>query len=324
MEKLTREFLCYLKSERNRSECTVENYGADLEAFCNYVHELDAALNWKDIDAGIVRGWMEEMTDKGNKATSINRRLSSLRAFFRYAVARGKLAHDPVYQIKGPKKEKPLPQYLRESEMNRLLSEEYWDDSFKDLRSRTIILTFYSTGVRLSELQGLCDNSIDWQQNQLRVIGKRNKERIIPFGAELKDAIRRYQKRRDEMFGPGDGSLFVNDKGKRLTPAQIRFDVERNISKVTTMKKRSPHVLRHTFATAMLNNGSGVESVQKILGHESVATTEIYTHTTFAQLRKVYAEAHPRGARKESQSIEKKSGRTGQQVETNKEESRGA
>ncbi len=300
MEILVEEFLCYLKQERNRSVCTVENYGADLNAFCGYVQRLDEGLGWKDVDSGIVRGWMEEMADKGNKASSVNRRLSSLRAFFRYAVSCGKLRCNPVCHVKGPKTEKPLPQYLREAEMERLLDKEQWDDTFGDVRLRTIVLTFYSVGIRLAELQGLNDDSVDKVQNVLRVVGKRNKERLVPFGEELGTELAFYQMKRNEMFGIGDGALFVNDKGERMTSRQIRDEVIKRVSMVTTMKKRSPHVLRHTFATAMLDNGSGIESVRKLLGHESVSTTEVYTHTSFDQLCKVYAGAHPRGGIREN------------------------
>lgn len=288
------EFLCYLRQERNRSVCTVENYGADLSAFCKYVHGLDDGLGWENVDSGIIRGWMEEMADRGNKASSVNRRLCSLRAFFRYAVSCRKLHGNPVCRIKGPKKERPLPQYLREAEMERLLDERYWNDTFEDIRSRTIILTFYSTGIRLSELQGLNDCSVDNLRNVLKVVGKRNRERVIPFGEELKAELARYRRVRNDVFGAGNGALFVNDRGERMASQQIRGDVVRRVSMVTTMKKRSPHVLRHSFATAMLNNGSEVGGVQKLLGHGSVSTTEIYTHTSFEQLRRVYSDAHPR------------------------------
>lgn len=296
MERLVKEFLCYLENERSRSVHTVGSYGADLESFCKYVRSLDPNVGWDAVDACVVHGWMERMSDKGNEATSINRRLCSLRAFFRYAVRSGKLHHNPVRLVSGPKKKKPLPQYLTESEMGRLLDEERWGDDFGDVRSRTIILVFYSTGIRLSELQCLDDESVDNVHNQLRVVGKRKKERLVPFGVELESALAYYKSKRDEMFRMGNGPLFVDDKGCRMTPQQIRDDVKRSISKVSSMKKRSPHVLRHTFATAMLNNGSNIEHVQKFLGHESVSTTEIYTHTTFGQLRRVYSEAHPRGA----------------------------
>lgn len=312
MDNLIKEFLDYLKYERNRSGYTVENYGADLMAFHCYLEESYESLSWQDIDSDIIRSWMEFMMDAGNKATTINRRLSSLRTFYRFAVSREKLQRDPAYQVKGPKKGKPLPQYLREDEMDRLLSGEYWNESFRDLRSRTIILTFYSTGVRLAELVGLDDASIDFHQNQLKVLGKRNKERIIPFGQELKSALSDYINARKGVFGTTGSALFVTDKGIRMSPYQVRTDVIRNLSKVSTMKKRSPHVLRHTFATAMLNNDSGIESVKKLLGHESVTTTEIYTHTTFEQLRKVYGKAHPRGENDEILSVENDKDQNGQ------------
>lgn len=295
MDKLIDEFLDYLKYERYRSDCTVNGYGSDLMAFKDYVEALEAELSWENIDEDIVRGWMESMMDKGNSATSINRRLSSLRTFYRFALSRKKVTRDPAYQVKGPKKAKPLPQYLREEEMDRLLDADFWSDIYKDVRARTIILTFYSTGMRLSELVGLNDASFDTASNQFKVLGKRNKERIIPFGPELKEALGAYRKRRDEELGFKPEALFANDKGQRMTPDQVRAIVRENLAKVSTLKKKSPHVLRHTFATAMLNNDSGLESVQKLLGHESLATTEIYTHTTFEQLRKAYDKAHPRG-----------------------------
>ena len=295
MDKFIDEFLDYLRFERYRSACTVDGYGNDLKAFKEYVEALDAGLSWETIDSDIIRGWMESMMDKGNTATSINRRLSSLRTFYRFALSTKRVTRDPAYQVKGPKKAKPLPQYLREEEMDRLLEADFWSDIYKDVRARTIILTFYSTGMRLSELIGLNDSSVDFASNQLKVLGKRNKERIIPFGPELKDALDAYRKRRDEEVGFTPEALFVTDKGARMTPKQVRNIVRENLAKVSTLKKKSPHVLRHTFATAMLNNDSGLESIQKLLGHESIATTEIYTHTTFEQLRQAYAKAHPRG-----------------------------
>jgi len=306
MEELLSEFLDYLRYELRRSDCTVDSYGKDLNAFVSYVGTCEGSLSWESVDKDIVRGWMEEMMDKGNTATSINRRLSSLRTFYRFALSRKKVTCDPVYQVKGPKKAKPLPQYLREEEMDRLLDADFWSNDIKDVRARAIILTFYSTGMRLSELVGLDDSAVDFNERQLKVLGKRNKERIIPFGAELAEVLRDYQAKRDELSICGSDALFVTDKGGRMTPAQVRSLVKENLSKVCTLKKRTPHVLRHTFATAMLNNDSGLESVQKLLGHESLATTEIYTHTTFEQLRKVYQQAHPRGDDDIDQSENKK------------------
>ncbi len=294
MDPLLSEFLDYLRYERNRSPHTVAGYRSDLELFLDYIRRTDEGLSWDAVDSDTIRGWMEEMMDKGSSATSINRRLSSLRSFFRYAVMRRRLPRDPAYHVKGPKKAKPLPQYLQEGEMDRLLDDGYWTDSFSDLRARTIILLFYSTGIRLSELTSLNDTSVDFRGRAIKVLGKRNKERMVPFGEELSLALGEYILRRKEVFG-SPGPLFLSDKGQRMSPPQVRRTVIGNLSKVTTMKKRSPHVLRHTFATAMLNSGAGLESIKNLLGHESVSTTEIYTHTTFEQLRKVYGRTHPRG-----------------------------
>ena len=179
--------------------------------------------------------------------------------------------------------------------MDRLMDmTAMWDDSYNDLRARTIILLFYETGIRLAELVGLDDSDVDFVNHQLKVTGKRNKQRIVPFGEEMENALKAYMSLRDVQPSKWDVALFLNDKGCRITRSQVERIVGEGLSRVTTMKKRSPHVLRHTFATAMLNNGAGLESVRKLLGHESVATTEIYTHTTFEQLKKVYKDAHPR------------------------------
>ena len=232
--------------------------------------------------------------DRGNSASSVNRRLSALRSFYRFALRRKLIEKDPAHGLQGPKKQKPLPQYLKESEMERLLDSKMWGDSYKDVLERTIIITFYVTGVRLSELIGLDDKDIDNVTCEIKVTGKRNKQRIIPFGKELAEVFAQYLQVRNTTVKGDSTAFFQTEKGKRMTTAQVRSLVKKNLSKVSTLKKRSPHVLRHTFATAMLNHEAGLESVKKLLGHESLSTTEIYTHTTFEQLKKVYKNAHPR------------------------------
>lgn len=288
------EFLNYLKFERNRSDLTIKNYGEDLRAFKEFYGNLEGCHSWKSVDSDIIRDWMESMMDKGNNATSINRRLSALRSFYRFALARKLVDKDPVHGVTGPKKGRPLPQFLKENEMDRLLDAESWMDSFEDVRDRTVIMTFYETGIRLSELIGLDDSMVDFSNRQLKVTGKRNKQRVIPFGEELLATFRDYMKCRGKEVNLQSDALFVSAKGQRMTSSQVREGVKRNLSKVCTLKKRTPHVLRHTFATAMLNNKAGIESVKKLLGHESLSTTEIYTHTTFEQLKREYYSAHPR------------------------------
>ena len=288
------EFLNYLKFERNRSDLTIKNYGEDLRAFKEFYGNLEGCHSWKSVDSDIIRDWMESMMDKGNNATSINRRLSALRSFYRFALARKLVDKDPVHGVTGPKKGRPLPQFLKENEMDRLLDAGSWTEGFEDVRDRTVIMTFYETGIRLSELIGLDDSMVDFSNRQLKVTGKRNKQRVIPFGEELLAMLRDYMKCRGKEVNLQSEALFVTAKGQRMTSSQVREAVRKNLSKVCTLKKRTPHVLRHTFATAMLNNKAGIESVKKLLGHESLSTTEIYTHTTFEQLKREYYSAHPR------------------------------
>lgn len=289
------KFLNYLQLERNYSQRTVESYGEDLTAFESYFKNLSAELTWGSVDSDVIRGWMEEMMDKGNNATSINRRLSALRSFYRFALSRHLVKRDPSHMIKGPKKEKPLPKFIREADIDRLLEPEMWKDTYDDLLARTIILILYTTGLRLSELVGLDDEMVDFVNSQLKVTGKRNKQRIIPFGNELAEELRKYIAVRDEKVVRVTPGLLLTEKGKRISPLKVRDIVINKLGLVTTQKKRSPHVLRHSFATAMLNHEAGLESVKKLLGHESLATTEIYTHTTFEQLKAVYEKTHPRG-----------------------------
>ena len=288
------QFLDYLRYERNASPQTVQTYEESLRAFESYLTFRDNGLSLDSVDTDLIRDWMESLMDKGNSASTINKNLSTLRSFYRFALKRELVKKDPAHAVTGPKKSKPLPQFLREGEMDRLLDGLEWDSSFNNVRARTILLLFYEAGLRRSELIGLDDKDIDFEAAQLKVTGKRNKQRIVPFGAELAETLKDYKAKRQEEFGETSGALFLSDKGERISGAQVYQIVRKYLSMVTSLKKRSPHVLRHTFATAMLNNGAGLETIKSLLGHESVSTTEIYTHTTFEQLKRIYKEAHPR------------------------------
>lgn len=288
------KFLNYLKFELNRSERTVKSYGEDLRAFEEFFKNLDGHPSWESVDSDIIRDWMESMMDKGNNATSINRRLSALRSFYRFALARELVVKDPAHDVVGPKKKKPLPQFLKENEINALLDSDMWEDTYDDMRARAIVMTFYETGIRLSELTGLRDADVDFVNHELKVTGKRNKQRIIPFGAELSQTLADYKSLRDATERGSCGKFFLTDKGLAMQNAQVREIVKKHLSRVCTLKKRTPHVLRHTFATAMLNHEAGLESLKRLLGHARLSTTEIYTHTTFEQLKRVYTNAHPR------------------------------
>ena len=288
------QFLDYLRYERNRSELTVKRYEDSLRDFQKYFEETEGGLSWVSVDADVVRGWMESLMDRGNNASTVNTGLSALRSFFRYALARKLVNKDPAHMITGPKKRKPLPQFVKEEEINQLLDKTEWGADYKDVRARTIIIILYEAGLRRSELIGLNDSDVDLDAMQLKVTGKRNKQRIIPFGKELAEQLGQYIACRDEEIAKRSEALFLNNKGGRISEAEVYNTVRENLAKVTTLKKKSPHVLRHSFATAMLNHDAGLESVRKLLGHESLETTQIYTHTTFEQLKRVYKEALPR------------------------------
>ena len=288
-------FLDYLRYERNRSEQTVRRYETSLRDFEAFFQSLDSGLDWASVDADIIREWMESLMDRGSIASTVNTDLSALRSFYRFALARKMVDRDPAHAIVGPKKSKPLPQFVREDDMDKLLDKEEWSEDFKDVRARTILILLYEAGLRRGELTGLNDADVDFATGQLKVTGKRNKQRLVPFGKELAEQLQQYMEIRNEKVVRLDEALFVSQKGRRLTGGQVYLIVKENLTKVTLMKKRSPHVLRHSFATAMLNHDAGLESVKQLLGHESLETTQIYTHTTFEQLKRVYKEAHPRG-----------------------------
>ena len=288
------QFLNYLRYERNASPLSVQTYEESLREFESYLNLRDDGLSLDKVDADLIRDWMESLMDKGNTASTIDKKLSALRSFYRFSLKRKLVEKDPAHCITGPKKSKPLPQFLREGEMDELLDALEWKDNYKDVRARTILLLLYEAGLRRSELTGLDDEDVDFAVGQLKVTGKRNKQRIIPFGQELAEALAGFMAIRDEQVARNSKALFLSDKGERMTGNQVYAIVHKYLTAVTSLKKRSPHVLRHTFATAMLNNGAGLESIKKLLGHESVSTTEIYAHTTFEQLKRVYKEAHPR------------------------------
>jgi len=292
---LIKAFLEYLLLERNYSERTISSYGADLREFEDYLKKTDAELDFTKVHADHVRGWIASLMDNGKAATYVNRKLSSLRSFYRFLLRRKEVTVNPMVKIVGPKKKKPLPSFVREKDMDRLLDELSFGEGFEGCRDRIILELFYATGMRLSELIGLNDVDVDFSARLIKVTGKRNKQRLIPFGDELAEDLLIYIKVRNETLPKKEtDAFFVCKSGKRVYPMQVYRLVKRNLSKVVTLKKRSPHVLRHTFATAMLNDNAELKAVQELLGHESLATTEVYTHATFEELKKVYEQAHPR------------------------------
>ena len=291
---LTDSFLDYLRYERNYSEKTVLAYGEDISQLKEYAQDEVGEFNPIEVKPELIREWIVSLMDKGYTSTSVNRKLSSLRSFYKFLLKRGEVVVDPLRKITGPKNKKPLPSFLKEKEVNKLLDETDFGEGFKGCRDHLIIEMFYATGMRLSELIGLDDTDVDFSASLLRVTGKRNKQRLIPFGEELKEEMRKYVDVRNEQIQNKSDAFFVKENGERLYKNLVYNLVKRNLSKVVTLKKRSPHVLRHTFATTMLNNEAELGAVKELLGHSSLATTEIYTHTTFEELKKVYKQAHPR------------------------------
>ena len=291
---LTDSFLDYLLHERNYAESTVERYKADVLELQKFGEEQLGSITPEKVDAELVRDWIAFLMDEQRCASTINRKLSSIRTYYRFLLRKGLVAVDPLQKVVGPKKKKPLPVFLKENEMNRLLDDIDFGESFEGCRDRMIIEMFYATGMRLSELVGLNDADVDFSTALIKVTGKRNKQRLIPFAKELESSMREYVNKRNEKFPLRSDAFFVRKGGQRLYPGFVTALVKRNLSKVVTVKKRSPHVLRHTFATAMLNHGADLNSIKELLGHESLATTEVYTHTTFEELKKVYNQAHPR------------------------------
>ena len=291
---LIKSFLDYLRLERNYSEKTLVSYETDLREFEDYLEETEAELELTKVHTDVVRNWIVSLMDKGRAATSVNRKLSSLRSFYHFLLRRKRITVNPMLKIVGPKKKKPLPYFVREKDMDRLLDGVPFREGYEGCRDRIILEMFYVTGMRLSELIGLNDVDVDFSAKLVKVTGKRNKQRLIPFGNELEKDLLIYNKVRNETFPEGTEAFFVRKDGKRMYPMQVYRLVRRNLSKVVTLKKRSPHVLRHTFATAMLNDNAELRAVQELLGHESLSTTEVYTHTTFEELKKVYELAHPR------------------------------
>ena len=296
MNLWTDSFLEYLRSERNYSSATIESYEKDLTAFQEFLSEQRPNPQWEDVNADDVREWVIYMLDEQKfTASSVNRKLSALRTCYKYLRRMGRVEVNPMEKVVAPKKSRPLPYFVREQDMDRLLEMTAEDRTFKGIRDRLVLMLFYETGIRRAELLSMTDASVDLAAKQIKVTGKRDKQRLIPFGNELEDELRAYLEARNATIDAlGHPALIVTEDGQALTEAQVSKIVKDNLAKVTTLKKKSPHVLRHSFATAMLNNKADLTSIQKLLGHENVATTEVYTHVSFEDLKNEYKNAHPR------------------------------
>jgi integrase/recombinase XerC len=288
-------FLNYLKYEKRASEHTLKAYASDLAQVASF---LDSAFDIKAIqEAGHaqLRSWMVFLLQQGQEPRSINRKISTLKAYFKYLRRLGMVDQDPTQRLIRPKVAKRLPMVVEHKQMEQLLDDQVFAANYEGVRDKTMLEVFYGCGIRLAELIGLKVMDVDLRGGTIRVLGKRNKERIIPMSASLIEQIDVYLLQRNTTFGSAENkSLFLTSKGLAMYPRLVYDIVKRNLSLVTTIAQRSPHVLRHTYATHLLDNGADLNAVKELLGHSSLAATQVYTHNSIEKLKEVYRKTHPK------------------------------
>lgn len=287
-------FLQYLQAEKRYSQHTVRSYRNDLDQFFLWLKSQDISFNSDEVSATDIRGWVINLVESGYSPVSVHRKASALRAFYKYLLRQGVVRVSPMDKVVIPKRAKTLPVFVEEDALGRLLDEFSFRDDFSGIRDRTVVEMLYLTGMRRAELIGLRDGDVDLEAGTVKVLGKRNKERIIPLVASFIKSLELYLKVRGEEGINSTERFFVTDKGNKMYDKSVYNIVNRYLSMVTTIEKKSPHVLRHTFATHMLNHGADLNSIKELLGHANLSATQVYTHNTFEQLKKVYKQAHPR------------------------------
>lgn len=290
------KFLNYYRSEKRGSAHTVEAYGNDLEQYQVYLQHTFEVTELSKATATMVRGWIASLKGDGLKSRSIHRKRSSLSTFYRYARRQGWIQVDPVRRSVAPKMEKRLPVFVEESSMKELLDGSgFFSEDFFGIRDRLMVTLLYECGIRRAELIGIKDEDIDMGRNQVKIFGKREKERMIPISESTKKMIAEYRQMRDSEFPKIHSHLLCTDRGSKVYPKFVYERVNLYLGRVSTIEKRSPHILRHTFATHMLNNGAQLNSVKELLGHSSLAATQIYTHNSIEKLKSIHEQNHPKG-----------------------------
>ncbi|HDZ41715.1 MAG TPA: integrase [Bacteroidetes bacterium] len=288
-------FLDYLRFEKHHSQHTVRSYENDIGQFFSFINVYKGSGDLSDISSTEVRSWIISMLDRGYSAASVHRKISSLRTFFRYNMRAGIIKINPAENIILPKRPKRLPVFIEETSLDSLLDSYSFGEGYSGKRDRTIIEMLYTTGMRKAELIGIRLNDVDIGEGTVKVLGKRSKERIIPLLGSFTESLSEYTDIRNDYFqGDREDWLFLTDRGNKLYDKFVYNTVKRYLDMVTTIEKKSPHVLRHTFATHMLNHGADLNSVKEILGHANLSATQVYTHNTFEKLKNVYKQAHPR------------------------------
>lgn len=288
-------FLQYLRSEKRFSEHTVLAYENDLNQFSFYLEEVYDLDDLSEVDDKIVRSWMVHLSDLGLSARSINRKLSTLKSFYRFSCNNGFCKTNPLINVIGPKQEQRLLEFVDEKGMAHLFSTIVFEDSFKGVRDKLILDIFYQTGMRLSELRGLKIKDVDFSKKVLKVLGKRNKERLIPLHDDILKKIKEFIIEREVMAVKGEDALLIDNKGTMCNEKFVYRTVNAYLSTVTLTTKKSPHIIRHTFATHMLNRGADLNTIKEILGHANLAATQVYTHNSIDKLKAIYKQAHPKG-----------------------------
>jgi len=287
-------FLSYLKYEKRNSDHTLVAYESDLRQFHEYMEEM-GVTDELQVNTGFVRNWVVAMHYNNLKPRSIHRKISSLKAYFKYLQRQEKLEKSPVEGVVLPKLPKNLPDFVKEKEMGFLLDHVSFSDDYAGVRDKTIIDLFYGTGIRLSELVTLKDNDFDLSKGLVHVMGKRQKERVVPMNQSTTSNVSRYKEFRNLTFGmEKKPAFFLTDKGEPIYQKMVYRIVNKHLRSVTTLAKKSPHVLRHTYATILLNRGADINAIKELLGHANLNATQIYTHNTFEQLTSIYNQAHPR------------------------------
>ena len=289
-------FLQYLQIEKRYSVHTVRSYLNDLDQFQSFLAGIGQTEDFVQVTSHDIRAWIVSLIDNNYATVSVHRKVSCLRVFYRYLRKEGVMRSDPLEKVVLPKRKKRLPVFVEEASMEKLLDEYNFGDSFAGIRNHTIIEMLYTTGMRRSELIGLHDNDFDLAEGTVKVTGKRNKQRIIPLLKPFISRLEEYMIKRDETVEKknNNGWFFITDKGNKLYDKYVYNTVTDYLAMVTTIEKKSPHILRHTFATHMLNRGADLNSIKEFLGHANLSATQIYTHNTFEKLKKIYKQAHPR------------------------------
>ena len=294
MSPYIQSFLSYIEYERRYSKHTIESYRNDLEQFGLY---LKSEYQKEDMELAShleIRSWIVQMMEKEITPRSINRKLSTLKSFFKFLMRKGVVKKSPLAKVLAPKTSKRLPVFVEKSGIERLLTDTEFPEGFEGARDKMILDLFYGTGMRRSELNNLKESDIDSYNAQIKVLGKGNKERIIPIQPQLRTALKEYVDLKNQSIASPSNYLFVNREGKLLNPSNIYQIVKKYLNLITTIDKKSPHVLRHTFATHLMNNGADINAVKELLGHASLAATQVYTHNTIDKLKNIYKQAHPK------------------------------